>query len=82
MPPNPAGFVIIFTPPFYEPIGLNVSYNLSLDQNPPQCRWEEHKVGLTMNEVWGQGLCLGTVPRDKTPLCAQTIGNLRLHGKN
>ena len=35
-----------------------------------------------MNEVWGQGLCLGTVPRDKTPLCAQTIGNLHLHGKN
>ena len=35
-----------------------------------------------MNEVSGQGLCLGTVPRDKTPLCAQTIGNLRLHGKN
>ena len=32
--------------------------------------------------VWGQGLCLGTVPHDKTPLCAQTIGNLCLHGKN
>ena len=82
MRPNPAGFVIIFNPPFYAAIGLNVSYNLSLDWNPPQCRWEERKVGLTMNEIWGQGLCLGTVPRDKTPLCAQTIGNLCLHGKN
>ena len=59
--------------PFYEAIGLNVSYHLSSGQNPPQCPYEEHKVGLTMNEVWGQGLCLGTVPRDKTPLCAQTI---------
>ena len=35
-----------------------------------------------MNEVWGQGLCLGTVPHDKTPLCARTIGNLHLHGRN
>ena len=80
---NRTGFVIIFTPPpFSEAIGLNVSYNLSLDRNPPQCQWEERKVGLTVNEVWGQGLCLSTVPRDKTPHCAQTIGNLRLHSKN
>ena len=69
-------------PLFYEAIGLNVSYNLSLDRSPPQCQWEERKVGLTMNEVWGLGLCLGIVPRDKTPLCARTIGNLCLHGKN
>ena len=69
-------------PPFYEAIGLNVSYHLCSGQNPPQCRWEECKVGLTMNEVWGQGLCLGTVPHDKTSLCAQTISNLHLHGKN
>ena len=65
-------------PPFYEAIGLNVSYNLSSGQNPPQCRWEERKVGLTMNEVWRQGLCLGTVPHDKAPLCAQAIGNSTL----
>ena len=69
---NPVGFVIIFTLPFYEAIGLNVSYHLYSGQNPPQCPWEECKVGLTMKEVWGQGLCLGTVPHDKTPLCAQT----------
>ena len=68
MRPNPVGFVIIFTPPFYEAIGLNVSYQLSSGQNPPPM-----PIGLTMNEVWGQGLCLGTVPCDKTPLCAQTI---------
>ena len=82
MQPNPVGFVIIFTPPFCEAIGLNVSYHLSSGQNPPQCRWEECKVGLTMNKVWGQGLCLGTVLHDKTPLYAQTISNLCLHGKN
>nr|AEW89630.1 envelope glycoprotein [Odocoileus hemionus]AHI49865.1 envelope glycoprotein [Odocoileus hemionus]AHI49869.1 envelope glycoprotein [Odocoileus hemionus]AHI49871.1 envelope glycoprotein [Odocoileus hemionus]AHI49876.1 envelope glycoprotein [Odocoileus hemionus] len=69
-------------PPYYEAIGLNVSYDLSSGQNPPQCRWEERKVGLTMKEVWGQGLCLGTVPRDKTSLCAQTEGNLSLQGKD
>ena len=56
MQPNPVGFVIIFTPPPHEAIGLNVSYNLSSGQNPPHCRWEERKVGLTMNDVWGQGL--------------------------
>ena len=55
-------------PTFYEAIGLNVSYNLSSDPNPPQCPCEERKIGLTMEEVWGQGVCLGTVPRGKTSL--------------
>ena len=82
MRPNPAGSVITFTPPFYEAGGLNVSYNLSSDPNPPQCQWEKHKIGLTMEEVGGQGVCLGTVPRDKTSLCAQTIGNISLPDKN
>ena len=59
-------------PPFYEAIGLNVSYNLTTNPNPPQCHWGERRVGLTMREVWGRGLCLGTVPPEKTPLCAQT----------
>ena len=30
----------------------------------------------------GRGVCLGTVPRGKTSLCAQTIGNISLPGKN
>ena len=30
----------------------------------------------------GTGVCLGTVPKDKTSLCAQTIGNISLPGKN
>ena len=59
-------------PPIYEAIGLNVSYNLSTGTNPPQCHWGERKVGLTMREVWGKGLCLGTVPPAKTSLCART----------
>ena len=63
-------------------MGLNVSYNLFSDPNPAQCRWEERKIGLTMEELWGQGVCSGTVPRDKTSLCAQTIGNISLPGKN
>ena len=69
-------------PPFYEAVGLNVSYNLSSDPNPPQCQWEEHKIGLMMEEVWRQAVCLGTVPKDKTSICAQTIGNISLPGKN
>ena len=35
-----------------------------------------------MEELWGQEVCSGTVPRDKTSLCAQTIGNISLPGKN
>ena len=59
-------------PPFYEAVGLNVSYNLSTSTNLPQCHWGERRVGLTMREVWGKGLCLGKVPPEKTPLCART----------
>ena len=52
MQPNPAGCYYL-RPHFYEAVGLNVSYNLSSDPNPPQCRWEERKIGLTMEAVWG-----------------------------
>ena len=58
--------------PYYEAVGLNATYNLSILSNPPQCSWGDHKVGLTMKEVWGSGTCLGTVPTDKQTLCAQT----------
>ena len=37
--------------PFYKAVDLNVSYNLSSDPNPPHCRWEESKIGLTVEEV-------------------------------
>ena len=60
-------------PPFYEAIGLEVSCNLSTSSGPPQCHWRKHRVGLTMKEVWGRELCLGKVPLEKTPLCAQTV---------
>ncbi|NXG65377.1 ENV1 protein, partial [Hemiprocne comata] len=46
-------------PPFYEAIGLNATYNLTTEDNPPQCQWEERRIGLTMQQVRGKGVCLG-----------------------
>ncbi|XP_052494354.1 MLV-related proviral Env polyprotein-like [Budorcas taxicolor] len=59
-------------PPYYEAVGLNATYNLSILSNPLQCSWGDRKVGLTLQEVWGSGTCLGMVPTDKQTLCAQT----------
>ncbi|XP_069430371.1 MLV-related proviral Env polyprotein-like [Ovis canadensis] len=56
-------------PPYYEAIGLSASYSLVNASDPSQCQWGDRKVGLTMRQVWGKGLCIGTVPSDKTPLC-------------
>ena len=56
-------------PPYYEAIGLNASYSLVNASDPSQCQWGDRKVGLTMRQVWGKGLCIGTVPSDKTSLC-------------
>jgi hypothetical protein len=61
-------------PQFYEAIGLNVTYNASTSENPTQCSWGDHKRGLTIQQVSGQGICLGEVPGEKQDLCA-TIDN-------
>ncbi|KAJ1068262.1 hypothetical protein K5549_019789, partial [Capra hircus] len=60
-------------PPYYKAVGLNASYDLANGTDPPQCRWGEQKVGLTMREVWGKGLCMGKVPPDRSSLCALTV---------
>ncbi|NWI11082.1 ENV1 protein, partial [Crypturellus soui] len=46
-------------PPFYEAIGLNSTFNLTKDENPLQCQWEEKRVGLTVQQVRGEGVCVG-----------------------
>jgi hypothetical protein len=61
-------------PPFYETIGLNVTYDISISENPTQCSWGDHKRGLTIQQVSSQGTCLGKVPVEKQDLCA-TIDN-------
>ncbi|NXF00416.1 ENV1 protein, partial [Menura novaehollandiae] len=42
-------------PPFYEAIGLNLTYEISTDHS--QCNWKERKTGITMQQVRGKGLC-------------------------
>jgi hypothetical protein len=61
-------------PPFYEGVGLNVTYNALTHENPTQCSYRDHKRGLTIQQVSGQGTCLGKVMREKQDLCA-TIDN-------
>jgi hypothetical protein len=68
-------------PPFYEAIGLNVTYNALTHENSTQCSWGDHKRGLTIQQVSGQGTCLGKVPREKQDLCA-TIDNNPIWGKD
>ena len=59
-------------PPYYEAIGLDASYSLTTSIDPPKCHLGEQKVSLTMRKVWGKGLCVGKVPPETSPLCAQS----------
>jgi hypothetical protein len=62
-------------PPFYEAIGLNVTYDISTSENPTQCSWGDRKRGLTIQQVSSQGTCLGKVPAGKQDLCAVVDNN-------
>ncbi|NXT39358.1 ENV1 protein, partial [Pelecanoides urinatrix] len=46
-------------PPLYEGIGLKLSFNMSIEENPKQCRWNDKRIGLTMQQISGQGVCIG-----------------------
>ncbi|NWI27044.1 ENV1 protein, partial [Sula dactylatra] len=46
-------------PPLYEGIGLNLTVSYSTEENPRQCMWNEKQVGATMQQISGQGTCVG-----------------------
>ncbi|NXO30381.1 ENV2 protein, partial [Cisticola juncidis] len=46
-------------PPFYEGVALNVSFSYPAAANPPQCRWDTPRRGITLSQVTGQGKCFG-----------------------
>ncbi|NXM05570.1 ENV1 protein, partial [Tyrannus savana] len=46
-------------PPFYEGVGLKATLSLSKENNPSQCKWNQKKGGLTMQQVKGYGMCIG-----------------------
>ncbi|NWS79239.1 ENV2 protein, partial [Trogon melanurus] len=45
-------------PPFYEGIALNIPVNISNQDNPTQCKWGERQMGITLQQVKGQGVCI------------------------
>lgn len=58
-------------PPYYEAIGLQANYTQTKDPN--QCRWSQGQgYRLILQEVSGQGTCLGQVPPVYSTLCKQT----------
>ena len=57
-------------PPFYEAVGINVTYNVSASH---PSSWETRPWGLTMTHVNSKGACAGQVPREKHHLCATQI---------
>lgn len=56
------------SPPYYE--GIATLGNFSVSTSHDQCAWQI-QGGLTISEVSGSGLCLGTVPLSHRHLCAQ-----------
>jgi hypothetical protein len=58
-------------PPFYEAIGLNVTYDTSTSENPTQCSWGDRKRGLTIHTTSEQpGNLLREGASGKTgPMC-------------
>ncbi|NXU92261.1 ENV2 protein, partial [Xiphorhynchus elegans] len=46
-------------PPFYEAIGLNCTYNVTNDNYPIECNWNQKTAKVTLKRVIGQGKCIG-----------------------
>lgn len=61
------------SPPYYEGIAFLGNYTNTTKQE--DCSWEAHKK-LTLPEVTGQGVCIGTVPDQWKANCNQTLATL------
>lgn len=75
---------LVSTPPYYE--GLAVLGNFSNHTSPPVSCYPSVQHKLTLSEVSGQGLCVGTIPTANQPLCNSTAslnpGSYYLAGPN
>ena len=58
-------------PPYYE--GVAVQAHVTISTSLQDCRWRS-KQSLTLEQVSGQGLCLGKVPHASRSLCHSTWG--------
>nr|BEH82884.1 envelope protein [Feline leukemia virus] len=61
---------LVSRPPYYE--GIAILGNYSNQTNPPSSCLSIPQHKLTISEVSGQGLCIGTVPRTHQALCNET----------
>nr|P21445.2 RecName: Full=Envelope glycoprotein; AltName: Full=Env polyprotein; Contains: RecName: Full=Surface protein; Short=SU; AltName: Full=Glycoprotein 70; Short=gp70; Contains: RecName: Full=Transmembrane protein; Short=TM; AltName: Full=Envelope protein p15E; Contains: RecName: Full=R-peptide; AltName: Full=p2E; Flags: Precursor [Feline sarcoma virus (STRAIN SM)]AAA74004.1 env [Feline sarcoma virus] len=61
---------LVSRPPYYE--GIAILGNYSNQTNPPPSCLSTPQHKLTISEVSGQGLCIGTVPRTHQALCNKT----------
>ena len=58
-------------PPLYEAVGIPSEPKWVSGPNPIQCLWSDsqNKQGVTMQQVSGQGACVGVIPLEKRSLC-------------
>nr|AYG96589.1 envelope glycoprotein [Feline leukemia virus] len=61
---------LVSRPPYYE--GIAILGNYSNQTNPPPSCLSTPQHKLTISEVSGQGLCIGTVPKTHQALCNKT----------
>nr|ACJ60908.1 envelope protein [Feline leukemia virus] len=61
---------LVSRPPYYE--GIAILGNYSNQTNPPPSCQSIPQHKLTISEVSGQGLCIGTVPKTHQALCNET----------
>nr|BAM45658.1 envelope polyprotein [Feline leukemia virus] len=61
---------LVSRPPYYE--GIAILGNYSNQTNPPPSCLSTLQHKLTISEVSGQGLCIGTVPKTHQALCNKT----------
>ncbi|NXQ79265.1 ENV1 protein, partial [Nyctibius grandis] len=46
-------------PPYFEDIGISNRPSLANGSNPRSCRWENGTQGISLQQIRGQGRCIG-----------------------